>query len=244
MLDKWILVTGGSGVIGRATVHELAKEWNVVFTWHSGEEQSQSLLTLCESLPGRVEGIRCDGRDEVMVNDRAAKLVERLGAPYGIIHNAGITLDALHLLQTSDNWRQVMDTNLNAVFHWNKPLLPAMIAQREGAIVMMSSVSGIKGNVGQTAYAASKAAMIGLSRSLALEVGRFGIRVNSILPGFIDSEMLQSLTKEKMAAIRSLIPMKRLGQPEEIASAVAWLVGDGSRYMTGQTLVIDGGITA
>jgi 3-oxoacyl-[acyl-carrier protein] reductase len=244
MLDKWILVTGGSGVIGRATVLELAKEWNVVFTWHSGEEQSQSLLTLCESLPGRVEGIRCDGRDEAMVNDRAAKLIERLGAPYGIIHNAGITLDALHLLQTSDNWRQVMDTNLNAVFHWNKPLLPAMIAQREGAIVMMSSVSGIKGNVGQTAYAASKAAMIGLSRSLAVEVGRFGIRVNSLLPGFIDSEMLQSLTKEKMAAIRSLIPMKRLGQPEEIASAVAWLVGDGSRYMTGQTLVIDGGITA
>jgi len=244
MLDKWILVTGGSGVIGRATVLELAKEWNVVFTWHSGEEQSQSLLTLCESLPGRVEGIRCDGRDEAMVNDRAAKLIERLGAPYGIIHNAGITLDALHLLQTSDNWRQVMDTNLNAVFHWNKPLLPAMIAQREGAIVMMSSVSGIKGNVGQTAYAASKAAMIGLSRSLAVEVGRFGIRVNSLLPGFIDSEMLQSLTKEKMAAIRSLIPMKRLGQPEEIASAVAWLVGNGSRYMTGQTLVIDGGITA
>lgn len=244
MLDKWILVTGGSRGIGRATVLELAKEWNVVFTWQNGEEQSQSLLTLCHSLPGRVEGIRCDGRDEIRVNDWAEKLIERLGAPHGIIHNAGITLDALHLLQTSENWRQVMDTNLNAVFNWNKPLLPAMIAQREGAIVMMSSVSGIKGNIGQTAYGASKAAMIGLSRSLAVEIGRFGIRVNSLLPGFIDSEMLQSFPKEKMAAMRSLIPMRRLGQPEEVASAVAWLVGNGSRYMTGQTLVVDGGMTA
>ena len=109
---------------------------------------------------------------------------------------------------------------------------------------MMSSVSGIKGNIGQTAYSASKAAMIGLSRSLAVELGRFGIRVNSLLPGFIDSEMLQSLPKEKMTAIRSLIPMRRLGQPEDIANAVSWLVGEGARYMTGQTLVIDGGLTA
>lgn len=244
MLDKWILVTGGSRGIGRATVLELAKEWNVVFTWQSAEQQSQSLLALCESLPGQVEGIRCDGRDEAAVNDLASQLIQRIGAPYGIVHNAGVTLDALHMYQTSDNWRHVMDTNLNAVFNWNKPLLPVMMAQKEGAIVMMSSVSGIKGNTGQTAYSASKAAMIGLSRSLAVELGRFGIRVNSLLPGFIDSEMLQSLPKEKIAAIRSLIPMRRLGQPEEIAGAVAWLVGEGSRYMTGQTLVLDGGMTA
>jgi 3-oxoacyl-[acyl-carrier protein] reductase len=244
MTRQWVLVTGGSRGIGRALVEELAKQWNVVLTCRSDQSPSAEVIKACAGLPGWVESVVCDGSDEQAVNLAAPELLGRLGAPFAMIHNAGITQDSLHIQQASERWRQVIDTNLNAVFYWNRHLLPAMMGQGEGAIVLMSSVTGIKGNVGQTAYGASKAAMIGLGKSLALEVARFNIRVNCLLPGIIDSEMTDAIPSEALKALRKQIPLRRLGKASEVARAAVFLIGEDSRYMTGQSLILDGGLTA
>ncbi|MFC0226278.1 SDR family oxidoreductase [Serratia aquatilis] len=242
MTKQWVLVTGGRRGIGRALVEELSKQWNVVFTSRGQQPQSAEAI---EVQPGLwVECCVCDGSDEQAVDLAAPDLLARYGAPYAVIHNAGITLDGLQIKQTGERWRQVIDTNLNAIFYWNRHLLPAMMAQGEGAIVLMSSVTGIKGNIGQTAYGASKAAMIGMGKSLALEVARFGIRVNCLLPGIIESEMTQAIPAEALKALRKQIPLRRLGKASEVAKATAFLIGEDSRYMTGQTLILDGGLTA
>ncbi|WP_421096064.1 SDR family oxidoreductase [Serratia fonticola] len=243
MTKQWVLVTGGSRGIGRALVEELAKQWNVVFTCRHAQSASTAVIEACSGLPGWVESCVCDGSDEQAVNLVAPQLLVRLGAPFAVIHNAGITLDDLHIQQTGERWRQVIDTNLNAIFYWNRHLLPAMMAQGEGAMVLMSSVTGIKGNTGQTAYGASKAAMIGMGKSLALEVARFGIRVNCLLPGIIESEMTQAIPPEALKALRKQIPLRRLGKASEVARITAFLIGDDSRYMTGQSLILDGGLT-
>ena len=243
MTKQWVLVTGGSRGIGRALVEELAKQWNVVFTCRHAQSASTAVIEACSGLPGWVESCVCDGSDEQAVNVVAPPLLARLGAPFAVIHNAGITLDDLHIQQTGERWRQVIDTNLNAIFYWNHHLLPAMMAQGEGAMVLMSSVTGIKGNTGQTAYGASKAAMIGMGKSLALEVARFGIRVNCLLPGIIESEMTQAIPPEALKALRKQIPLRRLGKASEVARTTAFLIGDDSRYMTGQSLILDGGLT-
>ncbi|MGG6134562.1 SDR family NAD(P)-dependent oxidoreductase [Pantoea allii] len=244
MRNQWILVTGGSRGIGRATVLRLAKQWNVVFTWCKDESAAREVELACKALPGRVEGYRCDGGDEQAVTRLATDLLARYGAPYALVHNAGITLDALHIHQTPANWRKVMDTNLNTLFYWNHHLLEPMMMQGTGSVVLMSSVTGVKGNSGQSAYAASKAAMIGLARTLAVELGRFGVRVNSLLPGYIDTQIMATIPNAKRAELRKTIPLKRFGKVDEVAGAVAWLVSDDSTYMTGQTLILDGGLSA
>ncbi|MBW5824115.1 SDR family oxidoreductase [Yersinia kristensenii] len=244
MSKQWVLITGGSRGIGRALVEELAKEWNVVFTWRNGEQQSRDVIDSCEGLPGKVTGYRCDGSNEADVDALAPQLLEKYGPPGAVIHNAGITGDSLHIQQNGDNWRNVLDTNLNAVFYWNKHVLPAMMMQGEGAVLLMSSVTAIKGNIGQSAYGASKAAMIGLGRSLALEMGRFNIRVNCLLPGVIDSDMTRDMSADALKGLRKQIPLRRLGSAQEVARVSAFMIGNDSRYMTGQTLVLDGGLTA
>lgn len=244
MNDKWILVTGGSRGIGRATVQRLAEGWNVVFTWHRDKNAACEVERLCEALPGRVEGYQCDGGDEPSVTKLATDLLKRYGAPCAVVHNAGITLDALHIHQIPANWHKVMDTNLHAIFYWNHLLIEPMMMSGGGSVVLMSSVTGVKGNCGQSAYGASKAAMIGLSRSLSIELGRFDVRVNCLLPGYIDTEILENMPKDKLSELRKSIPMKRFGKVTEVASAVAWLVSDDSSYMTGQTLILDGGLSS
>lgn len=239
-----MLITGGSRGIGRALVEELAKEWDVVFTWRNGEQQSRDVIESSEGLPGQVSSYRCDGSKEADVDALAPQLLEKYGPPGAVIHNAGITGDSLHIQQNGDNWRNVLDTNLNSVFYWNKHLLPPMMMQGEGAVLLMSSVSAIKGNIGQSAYGASKAALIGLGRSLALEMGRFNIRVNCLLPGIIDSDMTRDMPVEALKGLRKQIPLRRLGNAQEVARVSAFMIGDDSRYMTGQTLVLDGGLTA
>lgn len=244
MNGKWVLITGGSRGIGRALVEELAREWNVVFTCRSIGEASQAVIDACAGLPGWVEAYACDGSDEVQVDALAPQLLEKHGAPHAVIHNAGITQDGLHIHQTPETWQRVINTNLNAVFYWNRHLVPPMVMNGDGALVLMSSVTGIKGNVGQTAYGATKAAMIGLCRSLAPELGRFGLRVNCLAPGIIESEMTEAMPPAKLDAMRKQVPLRRLGTPQEVARVTSFLIGNDSRYMTGQTLVLDGGLTA
>ena len=233
MAQKWILITGGSRGIGRALVTGLAQSWNVVFTGRD-EEAMNATLAECENSSYQVRGYACDGNDESRVAQLAQTLLAERGAPEAIIHNAGIARDGLHIRQNAALWREVLDTNVISMLNWNRVLLPAMLMQRRGSIVMMSSVSAVKGNVGQTAYAASKAAMSGIARSLALEVGRFGIRVNC----------LEEIPAQKLTEMRQAIPLRRLGETHDVLQAVAFLIGEGSQYMTGQTLVLDGGLSA
>lgn len=241
--QEWILITGGSRGIGRALVKHFAQKYNVVFTWLSQQIQAEMLEQECAELPGQVVGYCCDGRDNLQVTKLAAQLLTERGAPLGIIHNAGITRDALHIHQAEQDWYDVINTNLNSVFHWHSVLLNAMMMQGRGSIVMMSSVSAIKGNTGQVAYSATKAAMTGMARSLAREVARFGIRVNCILPGLIETEMMQKLSDAERKKLRALIPLRRIGSEDDVIQAAEYLMSDASSYMTGQSLVVDGGMT-
>lgn len=239
-----MLITGSSRGIGQALVSHLLPDWNIVFTGRSEAGIGRTLAQARKLHTSTwVRGYRCDGRDEGNVQRLAMSLLDEFGAPAAIIHNAGMTRDALHIHQTARDWQDVLTNNLVAIVNWNRILLPAMMMQGRGAIVLMSSVTAIKGNSGQTAYAASKAAMIGLTRSLAQEMGRFGIRVNCLAPGLIEGEMVEAIPEARLKAMRQNIPLRRLGQTQDVAHAVAFLVGEGSRYLTGQTLVLDGGLS-
>ncbi|MGG4608412.1 SDR family oxidoreductase [Providencia sp. Me31A] len=243
--NHWVLVTGGSRGIGQALVSELRLNWNVVFTGRSVEGVESALSTF-ENIQSKqwVKGFQCDGKEERQVDILSQSLLDNFGAPTAIIHNAGITKDALHIHQDAETWRDVLDNNVVSIINWNRKLLPAMLMTGHGSIVLMSSVTGLKGNIGQTAYAASKAAAIGITRSLAHEVGRFGVRVNCIAPGLIDSDMTQAMPEAKLKAMCQSIPLRRLGQPHEVAKLAEFLIGENSQYLTGQTLVLDGGLTA
>lgn len=240
MNDSWILVTGGSRGIGSAIVNELRTDNNIVFTSRSAKSIKDD-----NSQPEKpfVELIICDNCQVEQVKTAANHLLECYGPPKAIIHNAGVTHDDLHIHQSIEQWRNVIDTNLNSIFYWNKYLLPGMMEKSEGAILLVSSVTGLKGNIGQTAYGASKAALFGLTRSLALEVARFGIRINCLVPGVIDTDMTHSLSPEAMKKLRSKIPLRRIGTVEEVAKVARFMVSESCEYMTGQTIVLDGGMT-
>lgn len=245
MVKRWMLITGGSRGIGQALVGHLLPEWNIVFTGRNEDGIARTLeMTRSRSTSTWVRGYRCDGRDEANVTQLATSLLEEFGAPAAIVHNAGMTNDALHIHQKARDWQDILGNNLISLVSWNRILLPAMMTKGNGSIVFMSSVSAIKGNSGQTAYAASKAAMMGLTLSLAREVGRFGIRVNCLAPGLIEGEMVQAIPEAKLKAMRQNIPLRRLGRTQDVARAVAFLAGEGSSYLTGQTLVLDGGLSA
>lgn len=241
MIDSWVLVTGGNRGIGSAIVKELHSDNNIVFTSRSAKSNPDE-----NNLSGKtfLEHVACDNCDVVQVETVAKDLLNRYGPPKAVIHNAGVTQDELHIRQSIDQWRNVIDTNLNAIFYWNKYLLPEMLANGDGAILLVSSVAGIKGNIGQTAYGASKAAHFGLARSLALEVARFGIRVNCLVPGVIESDMTQNLSPDALKKLRSQIPLRRIGSAEEVAKVARFMISESCQYMTGQTIVLDGGMTA
>lgn len=241
MSDSWILVTGGNRGIGSAIVNELRSDNNIIFTSRSAKSSPDENNLSCETF---IEHVVCDNCDVVQVETIAKDLLNRYGPPKAIIHNAGVTQDELHIRQSIEQWRNVIDTNLNAIFYWNKYLLSEMMANGDGAILLVSSVTGIKGNIGQTAYGASKAAHFGLARSLALEVARFGIRVNCLVPGVIDSDMMQNLSPDALKKLRSQIPLRRIGSAEEVAKVARFMISESCQYMTGQTIVLDGGMTA
>ncbi|BFT84005.1 SDR family NAD(P)-dependent oxidoreductase [Enterobacter pseudoroggenkampii] len=241
MKDSWILVTGGSRGIGAAIVNELCMDHNIVFTSRSLKSVKDENAVQDKPF---VKQVVCDSCQNEEVKAIANQLTECYGPPSVVIHNAGVTLDDLHIHQSVEQWRNVIDTNLNSIFYWNKYLLPGMMAKSGGTILIVSSVTGLKGNIGQTAYGASKAALFGLTRSLALEVARFGIRINCLAPGVIDTEMTQRLSPEAMKKLRSKIPLRRTGTAEEVAKVARFMISESCGYMTGQTLVLDGGMTA
>ncbi|MFL9884409.1 SDR family NAD(P)-dependent oxidoreductase [Paraburkholderia agricolaris] len=242
--QPWVLVTGGARGIGKELVVTLSQQYHVVFTWRHSENEAQQLIEFCRQQGRRVDGLQCDGADSDAVQSQARRLVDAQGAPHALINNAGITRDSVFLGMDTRDWLDVIDNNLNASFHWTRAFLPGMVDAGRGSVVMMSSVSGLKGNIGQTNYSATKAALIAFARSLALEVARFGVRVNAIAPGIIDTDMMRDMPEKARTALCKSVPMKRAGQVSEVSSMVAYLIGDQSRYITGQCMVVDGGLTA
>lgn len=240
---KTAIVTGASRGIGRGIAEVFASHGaNVAFTYSSSVEAAKILENeLCS------KGIKAKGYQSNAADfQEAQKLVDDIIAEFGgvdiLINNAGITKDNLLMRMSEEDFDKVIEVNLKSVFNMTKAVQRTMLKQRKGSIINMSSVVGVKGNAGQANYAASKAGMIGFTKSIALELGSRNIRCNAIAPGFIETEMTAVLDEKVVQGWRDNIPLKRGGQPEDIANACVFLASDMSAYVTGQVLNVDGGM--
>ena len=240
MSEKLALVTGGSRGIGKACALKLAAcGYDVVINYAGNVEAANKTVEEIKALGVEAEAYKFDVANQAEVDENIAKIIEKYGRIDVLVNNAGITRDDLFIRMGEDKWNAVIDTNLSSAFYVSKPVVKLMMKQRSGAIVNMSSVVGVSGNVGQANYSAAKAGLIGFTKSLAKELGARNIRVNAVAPGFIATDMTKDLanTEEMM----KLIPLKRMGTPEDIADAVKFLAVD-STYVTGQVLEVDGGM--
>ena len=241
---KTAVVTGGSRGIGRAICLELARGGaNVMLCYVGNEEAALDTVAACEALGAKAAAMRCDvsKTDEVKALVDAA--LQQFGAVHILVNNAGITRDGLLMTMKEDAWDQVLDTNLKGAFLTMKAVARTMMKQRYGRIVNLSSVVGLHGNAGQVNYAASKAGVIGMTKSLAKELASRGVTVNAVAPGFIDTDMTAALPQAARDALLPTIPAQRLGAAEEVAQAVAFLASDQAAYITGQVLAVDGGMS-
>ncbi len=236
------LVTGGSRGIGAAVARGLAADgWPVAVGFRSGAEQAQGVVEEIRAAGGRAEPVQGDVADP----ETPARLVDdaeaALGAPLLVlVNNAGVRADGLSPQLSDDDWSTVLETNLTATFRLTRRALRPMMRARFGRIVNVSSIVGLKANPGQANYAAAKAGVVGLTKTVAAEVARRGVTVNAVAPGFIETDMTADLGDELV----KLIPARRIGRPEEVAAAVRFLCSEEAGYVTGATLTVDGGLTA
>lgn len=240
---KTAVVTGGSRGLGRAVCLELARGGaNVAFCYAGNEAAAQETARDIEALGAKALAVRCDVSDAAQVDALAKAAVEAFGRIDILVNNAGITRDNLLMRMSEADFDAVIDANLKGTFLCMKAVSRLMLKQRYGRIVNLSSVVGLRGNAGQVNYAASKAGVIGMTKSLARELASRGVTVNAVAPGFIETDMTAALPEAARAAAQGSIPMNRLGAPEDVARAVAFLAGDDAAYITGQVLAVDGGM--
>jgi 3-oxoacyl-[acyl-carrier protein] reductase len=231
---KTALVTGASRGIGRAIAAELASAGaTVVIGYRSGKDEAESLAS---ELGGRA--VQAD----VSTSEDAARLVDEAGDLDILVNNAGLTRDGLLARMLDDDWRTVIETNLSSVFYTCRAVTRPMMKKRAGAIVNISSIVGVHGNWGQTNYAASKAGIIGFTKSLARELGSRGVRANVVAPGYVKTQLTDVLPEEATEAMLQNTPLGRLGEPQDIAGAVRFLCSDEASFITGEVLLVDGGL--
>lgn len=246
MKGKRILVTGGSRGIGRATVLALAQSGaDVAFTYSSNQTAAAGVLAEADGTPGRVIAVQACVQDYEQTRQVIEEVRQKLGDLDGLVLNAGITRDGLLAMMSEENWDDVVATNLKGIFNYARAAIYGMIRQRAGRIVCVSSVSGGRiGVAGQTNYGATKAAQIGFVKSLAKEVAPYGITVNAVAPGFIETDIWQSIPEAKRQGLLKSIPEGRLGRPEEVAAVIGFLLSEQAGYITGSVVDIDGGLSA
>jgi 3-oxoacyl-[acyl-carrier protein] reductase len=235
--NKVAIVTGGSRGIGRAIALELgAAGAKVVVNYFQNEDAAQAVATEIGGIAVQADVSTTEGCQRLI--DAAVKL----GSLDILVNNAGVNRDTLMVRMSDEDWQYVIETNLNSAFRLCRAATEIMMHQRVGSIINVTSVSGIRGNAGQANYAASKAAVAAMSSSLAKEMGRRGIRVNCVAPGFVQTDMVEAMNPKVVEAAKKMIPMRRLAQPLEIAKVVRFLASDDASYVTGQQWVVDGGL--
>ena len=241
--NKTLLITGASRGIGRGIATVFAEHGaNVVFTFSSSLDAANSLEKELQSLGVQAKGYQSNAADFDQTQELVKKVLTDFSTIDVLINNAGITKDNLLMRISEQDFDKVIEVNLKSVFNLTKAVQRTMLKQRYGSIINMSSVVGVKGNAGQSNYAASKSGIIGFSKSIALELGSRNIRCNVIAPGFIETEMTSKLSEEVVAGWRAGIPLKRGGTPNDVANACVFLASDLSSYITGQVINIDGGM--
>lgn len=236
------LVTGASRGIGQAIADALGADGCIVIGTATSDGGAGAISTHFGEKGVQGEGMKLDVTDPDSVDAVMKAIADKYGTPTILVNNAGITRDNLLMRMKEEEWQAIMDTNLTSVYRVSKACLRGMMKAKFGRIINIASVVGASGNAGQTNYAAAKAGLFGFTKSLAQEVGSRGITVNSVAPGFIDTDMTRELPEEQKQALLSAIPLARLGQPAEIAAVVAFLASDGAAYVTGETLHVNGGM--
>lgn len=241
--DKNVLVTGGTRGIGRSIVEAFASQGaNVAFTFRSSVEEADALKAELVARGSKAMAIQADASDFAAAEAAVAGIIAEWGSIDVLVNNAGVTRDGLMIRMSEADWDAVVGTNLKSVFNYSKAVYRPMMKQRGGRIVNLSSIVGVTGNAGQTNYAASKAGIIGFSKSLAKELGGRGVTVNVVAPGYVATDMTASLSDAAKEAMLGSVPVGRPATPTDIASAVVFLASDGASYITGHVLHVDGGL--
>ena len=241
--NKTAIITGATRGIGRGVAVEFAKQGaNVAFTYSSSVNAANALEIELNALGIKAKGYQSNAAEFETAQELAKEVFKEFGTIDILVNNAGITKDNLLMRISEDDFDKVIEVNLKSVFNLTKAVIRPMMKQRSGSIINMSSVVGLKGNAGQSNYAASKSGILGFSKSVALELGSRNIRSNVIAPGFIETEMTEKLDEATVQSWRNSIPLKRGGTPLDIANACVFLASDMSSYITGQTLSVDGGM--
>lgn len=243
LANKTALITGGSRGIGRAIAECFANEGaSVAFTYLNSEAQATEVLDQIRGIGGIASAYQADVSIELDVRRLIQEVVSEFERIDVLVNNAGITADAYVMMMEKGIWDKVINTNLGSVFLTSKAVLPQMLRQRAGVIVNVSSVAGLSGNAGQSNYAAAKAGIMAFTKSFAREIASKNIRVNAVAPGFIDTDMTAKIPEARCTEYVSHIPVRRFGLPSEVARAVLFLASEDASYITGQTIVVDGGL--
>ena len=243
MLENEIaFISGASRGIGKEIALELGRNGAVVLGTATSEKGAESISNYLKENDIKGSGIVMNVTDQASIDAALKQVGDEFGAPSILINNAGITRDNLLMRMKEEEWQAIMDTNLSSIFRMSKAVLRAMMKARKGRIISIASVVGVMGNAGQANYAAAKAGVIGFSKSLAREVGSRNITVNVVAPGFIDTDMTRALPDAQREALQAQIPLGKLGSPEDIAKAVAFLASPGAAYISGETIHVNGGM--
>ncbi len=242
-MSEVVLVTGGSGGIGRAICLQLAKDgYDVCVHYNSNHAAAEEVCREIEALGRKAVALGGNLGDSAACVALVQGCVESLGGLTALVNNAGVTCDGLLMRMTDEQYRKVMVSNLDSCFYMTREVVNIMAREKRGKIVNITSVVGLTGNAGQANYAASKAGMVGLTKAAAKEVARWGICVNAVAPGYIETAMTEAMTDLAKDALKKSIPLRRIGKAEDVAHMVSFLCSEGANYVTGQVFLVDGGM--